>query len=90
MNTKSKIAAALAVVTLASSLAIPSSEAQAKGKHWGIGAAIVGSAFVGAAIADGAIYGGYYEPGYRSCRFERQYDSYGFYVGSARVCRYYD
>ena len=91
MSTKSKIAAALAVVTLATSLAIPSSEAQAKGKHWGIGAAIVGSAIIAGAIANEAAYGGYYEPyGYRRCRFERQYDSYGFYVGTARVCRYVD
>jgi hypothetical protein len=90
MSTMSKIAAALAVVTLATSLAIPSGEAQAKGKHWGIGAAIVGSAIVAGAIADSA-YGGDYEPyGYRRCRFERQYDSYGFYVGTARVCRYVD
>ena len=58
MNTKSKFAAALAVVTLATSLA---SSAQA-GHHggWGIGAGIVGAAIVGAAVANSAPYGGYY------------------------------
>jgi hypothetical protein len=88
MNTKSKIAGALAALTLAGSLVIPTGSAQARG-GWGIGAAIVGGAVVGAAIANGATYGGYYVDGYRRCRFERQYDAYGFYVGTAQVCRYY-
>jgi hypothetical protein len=82
MITKSKIAATLAALTLATSLTIPTGAAQARG--WGIGAAIVGGAIVGAAIADSAAY-----DDYRRCRWERQYDSYGFYVGTARVCRYY-
>jgi len=88
MNLKSKIAGALAVVTLAGSLAIPTSSAQARG-GWGIGAAIVGGAVVGAAVANSAAYGGYYVDGYRRCRWERQYDAYGFYVGTAKVCRVY-
>lgn len=88
MNTKSKIAGALAVLTLATSLAIPTSSAQARG-GWGIGAAIVGGAIVGATVANSAAYGGYYVDGYRRCRWERQYDSYGFYIGTAKVCRYY-
>jgi hypothetical protein len=89
MNIKSKIAGALAILTLATSLAIPTSSAQARG-GWGIGAAIVGGAIVGAAVANNAAYGGYYYyDGYRRCRWERQYDAYGFYVGTARVCRYY-
>ena len=49
MTTKSKIATALAVLTLATSLAVPTSQAQAKG--WGLGAALVGGAIVGSAIA---------------------------------------
>ena len=89
MITKSKIAAALAALTLATSLAIPTGAAQAHGRGWGIGAAIVGGAIVGGAIANEAAYGGYYVDGYRRCRWERQYDSYGFYVGTARVCRVY-
>lgn len=90
MITKSKIAGALAALTLATSLAIPTSSAQAGGHGWGIGAAVVGGAIVGAAVANSAAYGGvYYADGYRRCRWERQYDSLGFYVGTVRVCRYY-
>ena len=85
MTIKSKIAAALAVVTLAGGLAIPTSSAQA-GHGWGIGAGLL----VGAAVASSAAYGGtYYVDGYRRCRWERQYDSYGFYVGTVKVCRVY-
>jgi hypothetical protein len=89
MITKSKIAVALAALTLATSLAIPTTSAQAGGHGWGIGAAIVGGAIVGAAVANGAGYHGVYYDGYRRCRWERQYDSYGFYVGTVRVCRVY-
>jgi hypothetical protein len=88
MNLKSKIAGALAVVTLAASLAVPTSSAQA-GHGWGFGAAVVGGALVGATIASGAPYGGYYVDGYRRCRFERQYNAYGYYIGTVKVCRYY-
>jgi hypothetical protein len=87
MTTKSKFATALAVLTLATSLAIPTSQAQAKG--WGLGAAIVGGAIDGSAIAaNSAPYYGYVD-GYRRCRFERQYDRYGFYIGTVKVCRVY-
>src|SRR3954469_14790301 len=88
MTIKSKIAAALAVVTLAGGLAIPTSSAQA-GHGWGIGAAgLLGGAIVGAAVANSAAYGGtYYVDGYRRCRWERQYDAYGFYAGPRRGCR---
>ena len=93
MNFKSTIAASLAVVTLAASLTIPTSAANAGGKYgWGIAAGVVGGAIVAGAIANSyaePAYGGYYDGGYRRCRWERQYDSYGFYVGNARVCRVY-
>ena len=56
---------------------------------WGIGAAFVGGAIVGAAVANSAPYGGYYVDGYRRCGWERQYDAYGYYVGTVRVCRVY-
>lgn len=89
MNTKSKIAGALAVLTLATSLAIPTSSAQARG-GWGIGAAVLSGMVVGAAVASSAPYGGYYYvDGYRRCRWERQYDAFGYYVGTVKVCRYY-
>ena len=42
------------------------------------------------AVANSAAYGGtYYVDGYRRCRWERQYDSYGFYAGTVKVCRVY-
>jgi hypothetical protein len=89
MTIKSKIAAVLAVATLAGGLAIPTSAAQARG-GWGIGAGILGAAIVGAAVANSAPYGGYYAvDGYRRCAWERQYDAYGFYVGTVKVCRVY-
>ena len=88
MNLKSKIATGLAVVTLAASLTVPTSAAHAGKYGWGIAAGVVGGAIVAGAIANS-----YAEPvyvdGYRRCRFERQYDSYGYYVGTVRVCRYY-
>jgi hypothetical protein len=89
MNTKSKIAGALAALTLATSLTIPTAPAQAHSHGWGLGAAIVGGAIVGASIAGAAPYGGYYVDGSRRCRWERQYDSLGFYLGTVKVCRYY-
>ena len=58
MTIKSKIAAAVAIATLAGSLAIPTSAAQARG-GWGLGAAVLGTAIVGAAVANSAPYGGY-------------------------------
>ncbi len=91
MNIKSKIAAGLAVVTLAASLTVPTSAAQAHDHGWGIAAGVVGGAIVAGAIANsygGPVYGGYYD-GYRRCGWERRYDAYGFYIGSVRVCRYY-
>lgn len=91
MITTSKFAGALAALTLAAGLAVPTGAAQAGHYHhgWGIGAAVVGGAIVGAAIANGAVYGDAYDVGYRRCRLERQYDSLGFYVGTVRVCRFY-
>jgi hypothetical protein len=89
MTIKSKIATAVAIATLAGSLAIPTSAAQARG-GWGFGAAVLGAAIVGAAVAHSAPYDGYYAvDGYRSCGWERQYDRYGFYVGTVKVCRVY-
>ena len=70
------------------SLAIPTSSAQA-GNGWGIGAAVLGGAVVGAAVANSASANGYYVDGYRQCRFQRQYDAYGYYVGTVKVCRVY-
>jgi hypothetical protein len=90
MNIKSKIAASLAVVTLATALMVPTT-AHAGKYGWGIAAGVVGGAIVAGAIANSyaePVYGGYYD-GYRRCRWERQYNAYGDYVGNARVCRVY-
>jgi hypothetical protein len=90
MSTKSKVAAALAVLTLATSVALPISEAEARGRGWGIAAGLFGAAIVGAAIAE-AEANAYPEDnyGHRRCRVERVYDDAGFYLRTARVCRYY-
>jgi hypothetical protein len=89
MTIKSKIATAVAIATLAGSLAIPTSAAQARG-GWGLGAAVLGAAIVGATVANSAPYGGYYAvDGVRRCGWERQYDRYGFYIGTVKVCRVY-
>ncbi len=89
MNTKSKIATTIAALALASSLIVPTSAANAGHKGWGIAAGVIGGAIVAGAVANSyaqPVYGGYYE-GYRRCYWERQYNSYGYYMGSARVCR---
>ena len=88
MTIKSKIATAVAIATLAGSLAIPTSSAQARG-GWVIGAGLLGAAIVGTTIANSAPYDGYYADGYRRCGWERQYDRYGFYIGTVKVCRVY-
>jgi hypothetical protein len=90
MSTKSKVAAALAVLTLATTVALPIGEAEARGRGWGIAAGLFGAAVVGAAIADANAYADREETyGYRRCRIERVYDDAGFYLRTARVCRYY-
>jgi hypothetical protein len=87
MNIKSKTIAALAVLTLATSMAVPSSEAQARG--WGLAAGLIGGAIVAGAIASNANANTVYVDGYRRCRFVRNYDQFGYYVGTSKVCRYY-
>jgi hypothetical protein len=88
MSTKSKFAAALAVLTLATTAALPVSQAEARHRGWGFGAAVLGSAIVAGAIANSA-YAAYDEPyGYRRCSYEPVYDNAGFYIRTARVCRY--
>jgi hypothetical protein len=87
MNTKTKTFAALTALTLAATFALPSNEAHARYRGWGIGAGIVGAALVGSAIAASAqpVYVG----GYRSCRWVANYDRFGNFLGNSKVCRYY-
>ena len=89
MTTKSKFAAVLAALTIATSVALPVSEAEARGRGWGIAAGLFGAAVVGSIIADAQAYpdpDDIYDV--RRCRVERVYDDAGFYVRTARVCRY--
>lgn len=90
MTAKIKFAAALTALTLATTLAIPSNDAQAR-PRWGTGLAVglIGGAMIGAAVASQAQAAPVYVDGYRRCRFVRQYDAYGYYVGKERVCHYY-
>ncbi len=86
MNTKAKFAAALTALTIATSFALPSSEAQAR--RWGpaLGLGIVTGAVIGAAIVNSQpVYVG----GMRRCHWVRQYDDFGNYAGTAKVCRVY-
>jgi hypothetical protein len=89
MSLKSKTAAALTVLALAATFAMPATDANAKGKGWAIGAGILGAAIVGSAIANSYAYDEpvYYDDGPR-CRLVPRYNAYGDYVGRAKVCRW--
>ena len=91
MNIKSKIAATLAAVTLATSLIVPTSAANAGHRGWGIAAGVIGGAIVAGAVANAyaePVYGGHYVD-YRRCRWERRFNDYGDYLGTVKVCRVY-
>ena len=84
MSIRSRMAA-LALVALAVTGTVAStSQTEAKGFGWGIGAGLIGAAVVGSAIAanDGYYYG------YRRCGWVRQFDAYGNYMGRVRTCNY--
>jgi hypothetical protein len=89
MSLKTKIAtAAVAALTLGTAALMPTGQAQAKSWGLGIGLGIAAGAIVGASVASNYGYGyggGYYGP---RCRFVRQYDAYGYYMGASRVCGY--
>ena len=88
MNTKVKFAAALTALTVATTLAMPSSDAQARRWGLGLGLGLATGVIVGAAIANSyaqPVYVG----GFRRCHLERQFDGYGNYLGAVRVCRVY-
>ena len=86
MNTKIKFAAALTALTVATTLAMPSSDAQAR--RWGLGLGLVTGAVVGAAIANSYAHP-VYVGGFRRCHWQRQFDDFGNYMGKAKVCRIY-
>ena len=86
MSIKTRIAAlALATLAVTGSIASSTTQAEARGLGWGIGAGLVGAAVVGSAIA--ATNNGYYD-GYRRCGWVRQFDAYGNYIGRVRTCGY--
>ena len=88
MSIKTKLAAvALAALTLAGTFTV-SSEAQAR-PRWGavVGAGIAAGLILGAAAAHSPAYA--YGYGHQRCRFVRNYDAYGYYIGTSRICRYY-
>jgi hypothetical protein len=87
MNFKTKTFAALTALTVATTFALPSNEAQARGRGWAIGAGILGAAVIGGAIAASAQP--VYVEGYRSCRWVANYDRFGNFLGNTKVCRYY-
>ncbi len=83
-------AAALVAVTLASTMIATTSPADAKGKFGpAFGFGIAAGALLGAAAVSSA-YGGpvYVGPAYR-CRWVRQFDNWGYYMGTVKVCRTY-
>jgi hypothetical protein len=88
MTSKIKFAAALTALTLAATFALPSSEAQAHRRGWAVGAGIVGAAIVAGSIAAAHSHP-VYVGGYRSCKRVAQFDHWGNYIGSTKVCRYY-
>ena len=85
--TRTKIAAAaLAAITLATTMTAGVGEAQAKwkGRH-GIGYGIAAGLLLGTALAANSYAGPAYGYGYRQCRLVREYDAYG-YPRTVRVC----
>jgi hypothetical protein len=88
----SKFAAvAFAAITLGASMVAGTGAAEAKKwhPHYGWGGAAFAAGLIGAGIASQAYASDYYYAGGRRCRWVRQFDQFGYYVGRTRVCRYY-
>jgi hypothetical protein len=75
--------AALALA-LTGSVACTTTDAEAHGLGWSVGAGLVGAAIVGGAIA--ASNPNPYYDGYHRCGWVRQFDAYGNYIGRVRTC----
>jgi hypothetical protein len=75
--------AAIAVVTITSSLIATTGNADAQFRRWGpaIGLGIAAGVVTGAVIANSAPY--------ERCGWVRQYDRYGNYMGRAWACAAY-
>lgn len=87
MNLKT-FTTALTALTIAATVALPTSQAEAKGGKGLLIGGLVGAAIVGTAVAASA-QPSYYGGGYRNCRWVSQYDYYGNFAGNVKVCRYY-
>ena len=84
MSIKTKLAAlAVAALTVTGGIASTTTQAQAK-PNW-VGPALFGAAVIGTAVAASTNNYGY---GYRRCGWVRQYDAYGYYMGSVRTCNF--
>ena len=91
MSMKLKFAAvALAAVTLGTATLATTGEAEAKKWGWGpvVGIGLATGAFIGAGLAANSYYGPHYVYAGPRCKWVRQYDAWGYYVGKARVCGY--
>ena len=88
MNNKTKSFAALTALTLAATFALPSTEAHAKYRGWGIGAGIVGAGLIAGSIAAAHSHP-VYVGGYRRCNWVANYDRFGNFLGNSKVCRVY-
>jgi hypothetical protein len=95
MSTRTKFAAvALAAITLGASMVAATGSAEAKNWNhhhggWGWGGVGLAAGLVGAGIASNAYASDYYYAGGPRCRWVRQFDNWGHYVGKAKVCNYY-
>ena len=92
MSTRTRIAAvAFAAITLAASMVAGTGAAEAKKwhPHYGWGGAAFAAGLIGAGIAANAYAPNYYYAGAPRCRWVRQFDDWGRYVGKAKVCNYY-
>ena len=85
MNTKT-FAAALTALTLAATFAMPSNQAHAQRRAL-LGAGLVGAAIVGTAVA--ASSQPVYVAGPRRCKIVDQFDRWGNYLGTTKICRTY-
>ena len=82
---KTRIAAALvAALTLGATMVAGSSQAQARHGGWGwggVGLGLAAGALVGAAATSDYVYA-------PRCRWVRQFDQFGNYLGTSKFCRY--
>jgi hypothetical protein len=94
MSTRTKFAAvALAAITLGASMVAATGSAEAKKWHhhhgYGWGGVGLAAGLIGAGIAANAYAPNYYYAGGTRCRWVRQFDDWGRYIGKAKVCNYY-